>query len=75
MKSKKGLRSPPSDPIGDIDQWKTGIAGNQVAREIIPQGDPTIQTTVSPRGYMSSLGELWGEKRVTPNHRCMPPQI
>jgi hypothetical protein len=34
------------------DQQPEGIAGNQVARELIPQGVPTIQTTVSMRGYM-----------------------
>jgi hypothetical protein len=57
------------------DRRPGGIAGNQVAWELIPQGGPTIQTTVSPRGYMSASEELWGERRVTPNRRCMPPQI
>jgi hypothetical protein len=32
------------------------------------QGGPTIQTTVSLRGYVSVAGELRGEKRVTQNH-------
>jgi hypothetical protein len=58
MKRKQGLRSPPSDPIGERDQWTRGIAGNQVAWEIIPQGGPAIQATVSPRGYVSALGEF-----------------
>jgi hypothetical protein len=49
--------------------------GNQVAWEIISQGGPAIQTTVSPRGYVSASGELWGEKRVTPHHQCVPLQI
>jgi hypothetical protein len=49
--------------------------GNQVAREIISQGGPAIQTTVSPRGYVSTSGELRGEKWVTPNRRCVPPQF
>jgi hypothetical protein len=75
MKRKQGLRSQPSDPIGERDQWTTGIVGNQVAWEIIPQGGPAIQTMVSPRGYVSASGELWGEKWVTPNRRCVPPQI
>jgi hypothetical protein len=68
MKRKQGLRSPPSDPIGERDQQTTAIAGNQVAWDIIPQGGPIIQTTVSPRGYVLALGELRGEKWVTPNH-------
>jgi hypothetical protein len=34
-----------------------------------------IQTTVSPRGYVSASEELRGERRVTPNCRCMAPQI
>jgi hypothetical protein len=75
MKRKQGLRSQPSDPIGERDQWTRGITGNQVAREIISQGGPSIQTMVSPRGYMSTSGELRSEKRVTPNRRCVPPQI
>jgi hypothetical protein len=49
MKRKKGLRSQPLDPIRERDQHTTDIAGNQVAWEIIPQGGPTIHTTVSPR--------------------------
>ena len=75
MKKKQGLRLPPSNPIGVWDQWTKGIAGNQVAREIISQGGLAIQTMVSPRGYMSASGELRGEKQVTPNHWCMPPQF
>jgi hypothetical protein len=31
-----------------------GIAGTQVARELILQGGPAIQTTVSPSGYVSA---------------------
>jgi hypothetical protein len=75
MKINQGIRSRPSDPIGERDQWPTGIVGNRVAREIISQGNPAIQTTVSPRDYVSASGELQGEKKVTPNLRCMPPQI
>jgi hypothetical protein len=67
MKRKQGLRSPPSDPIRERDQRTIDIAGNQVTREIIPQGGPTIQTTVSPSGYVSVSRELRGKKRVTPN--------
>jgi hypothetical protein len=61
MKRKQGLRSPLSDPIGERDQWTAGIVGNQFAREIIPQGGPTIQTTISPRGMcqqISNSGEI-----------------
>jgi hypothetical protein len=36
------------------DRLPGGIAGNQVTQELIPQGDPAIQTTVSLRGYMSA---------------------
>jgi hypothetical protein len=64
-----------SNPIGERDQRPTGIAGNRVAWEIISQGGPAIQTTFLPRDYVSASGELWGKKRVTPNCRCMPPQI
>jgi hypothetical protein len=73
MKSKQALRSQPSDPMGEGDQWTRGIVGNQVAWKIISQGSPTIQTMVSPRGYMLASGELRGEKRVNPNNRCVPP--
>jgi hypothetical protein len=52
-----------------------GIAGTQVARKLILQGGPTIQTVVSLKGYVSVLGELRDERRVTPNHRCMPLQL
>jgi hypothetical protein len=45
-----------SDPMGERDQQIEGIAGNQVARDIISQGGPTIQTIVSPRGYVSTSG-------------------
>jgi hypothetical protein len=54
VKRKQGLRSQPLDPIGERDQQTRGIVGNQVAREIIPPGDPAIQTTVSSRGYVST---------------------
>jgi hypothetical protein len=57
------------------DGWLGGIVGNQVTWELIPQGDPAIQTTVSSRVYMSASGELQGEKQVTPNRRFIPPQI
>jgi hypothetical protein len=69
------LRSAPLDPMGERDQHTGGIAGNQVAWELIPQGSPAIQTTFSPRSYMSALGELRGEKWVTPNNRFVPPQF
>jgi hypothetical protein len=49
--------------------------GTQVARELIPQGGPAIQTMVLPGGYVSASEELWDERRVTPNCRCMPPQF
>ena len=75
IKRKQGIRSQPSDPIGKWYQQTKGIAGNQFSCETISQGRPTIQTMVSPRGYISTSGELWGEKRVTPNHLCVPPQI
>jgi hypothetical protein len=57
------------------DQWPGDIAGTQVAWKIIIQGGPTIQTAVSPRGYVSTSDELRDERRVTPNHRCMPLQF
>jgi hypothetical protein len=49
------------------DQFPAGIVENQVAWELISQGIPTIQTTISLRGYVSSSRELWGEKQVTRN--------
>ena len=57
------------------DQRPGGIAGTQVARELILQGGPAIQTTVSPRGYVSTSEELLDERQVTPNHHCMSPQL
>jgi hypothetical protein len=57
------------------DQWPEGIAGTQVARKLIFQGCPIIQTAISPRGYMLASEELWDERQVTPNHNCMPPQL
>jgi hypothetical protein len=75
MKRKQCLRSQLSDPMGEGDQQTGGIVGNQVAQEIISQGGPAIQNTISPRGYVSASGELWGENWVTSNHRYMPPQI
>jgi hypothetical protein len=57
------------------DQWPGGIAGTQVARELILQGSPAIQTMVSPRGYISVSEKLRDESWVTPNHHCMPPQL
>jgi hypothetical protein len=57
------------------DQRPGDIAGTQVARKLILQGGPTIQTMVSLRGYVSALEELRDERRVAPNHRCMPPQL
>jgi hypothetical protein len=59
----------------DRDQRPGDIMGTQVARKIILQGGPAIQTVVSLRGYVSASGELWDERRVTPNHHCMPPQL
>jgi hypothetical protein len=69
------LRSQPSDPIRERDQRSESIAGNRVAWELISQGIPTIQTTVSLKGQVLASGELRGEKRVIPNHRCVPPQF
>ena len=57
------------------DQRPGDIAGTQVAWEIILQGGPAIQTMVSLRGYVSALEELRDERKVAPNHRCMPPQL
>jgi hypothetical protein len=57
------------------DQWPGDIAGTQVARKLILQGGPAIQTMVSLRGYVSASEELRDERRVTPNHHCMPPQL
>jgi len=48
-KKEARLRSWPLDPIGERDQRPTGNVGNRVAWELISQGDPTIQTIVSPR--------------------------
>jgi hypothetical protein len=75
MKREQGISSQPSDPMGEGDQWIGSIVKNRVAWEIISQGGTTIQTTVSPRGYVSASRDLWGEKRVTPNCRYMPRQI
>jgi hypothetical protein len=72
--SEAKVKSQPSDCL-ERDRWPGGIAGNQVTWELIPQGGPAIQTMVSLRGYVSASEELWGERRVTPNRRCMPPQI
>jgi hypothetical protein len=57
------------------DQRPGGIVETQFSWEIIIQGGPAIQTVVSRRGYVSPSGELWDERRVTPNHCCMPPQL
>jgi hypothetical protein len=57
------------------DRRPGGIAGIQVAQELILQGGPTIQTPVSPRGYVSASEELRDERWVAPNHHCMPPQL
>jgi hypothetical protein len=57
------------------DRRLGGIAETQVARELIPQGGPAIQTTVLPWGYVLALEELRDQRRVTPNRRCMPPQF
>jgi hypothetical protein len=57
------------------DQRPEGIAGTQVEWKLILQGGLAIQTMVSLRGYVSASGELWAERRATPNHRCMPPQL
>jgi hypothetical protein len=57
------------------DQRPEGIVGTQVARKLILQGSPTIQTMVSPRGYVSTSRELRDERWVTLNHHCMPLQL
>jgi hypothetical protein len=57
------------------DQWLGGIGRTQVARELILQGSPAIQTAVSLRGYVSTSEELWDERWVTQNHHCIPPQL
>jgi hypothetical protein len=57
------------------DRRPGGIAGIQVAWELILQGSPAIQTPISLRGYVLASEELWDERQVTPNHRCMPPQL
>jgi hypothetical protein len=57
------------------DRRPGGIAGTQVARELILQGGPAIQNVISPRGYVSASEELRDERRVSLNHRCMPPQL
>jgi hypothetical protein len=57
------------------DQRPKGIAGIQVARKLILQGIPAIQTAVSLRGYVLASGEFRDERQVTPNHHCMPPQL
>ena len=40
------------------DRWPGGIVGTQVARDLIPQGDPAIQTIVLLGDYMSVIEEL-----------------
>jgi hypothetical protein len=72
MKRNKGIRSQPDHIESEIN-GQEALWGTK-SREIISQG-PAIQTMVSPRGYVSSSRELQGEKRVTPNHRCVPSQI
>jgi hypothetical protein len=57
------------------DQWPGDIARTQVARNLIIQGGPAIQTVVSLRGYMSSSRELWNEGRVTPKPPLHAPAI
>jgi hypothetical protein len=57
------------------DQRPEGIAGTQVAWKIIIQGGPAIQTVVSLKGYVSVLGELWDERRVTPKPPLHAPAI
>jgi hypothetical protein len=57
------------------DQQPGGIEGTQVARKIIIQGGPAIQTVVSLRGYVSMSEELRDEMWVSPNHHCMPLQL
>jgi hypothetical protein len=60
MKMKKGLRSQLSDPIREGDQRPTGIARNQVAWDLIPQGGPAIQTMVSLSGLHVSVRRIAG---------------
>jgi len=50
------------DPIVERDQWLEGIEENLVAREIISQGGPTIQTTVSLGGLHVSIRRIEGQK-------------
>jgi hypothetical protein len=57
------------------DRRPGGIARTQVARELIPQGSPAIQTMVSLKGYISTSEELLRERRATPNCQCVPPQF
>jgi hypothetical protein len=57
------------------DQRPGDIVGTQVARKIIIQGGPTIQTMVSMRGYVSASGELWNEEWVTPKPPLHAPTI
>jgi hypothetical protein len=57
------------------DRWPGGISRTQVAHELIPQGGPAIQATISPSGYVSVSEELWGKRRVTPSLLCVPLQI
>jgi hypothetical protein len=57
------------------DQWPGGIAGTQVAWNLIIQGRPTIKTMVSPRGYILVSEELRDERRVAPNHHYIPPHL
>jgi hypothetical protein len=57
------------------DQRPRDIAGTQVSRKLILQGGLEIQTVVSLRGCVSALEKLQDERRVSPNHHCMPPQL
>jgi hypothetical protein len=57
------------------DQRPEGIAGTQVARKLILQGGPAIQTMVSPRGYVPASEELRDERRVTPKPPLHAPAI
>jgi hypothetical protein len=51
--SEENYKSQPLDSL-ERDGCPGGIAVNQFARDLIPQGGPTIQRTISSRGYMSA---------------------
>jgi hypothetical protein len=62
MKRKQGLRSQPSDPMGERYQQKEGIAGNQVAWEIFSQRGAAIQTMILTEWFCVIVGRIVGRK-------------